>query len=285
MLHVLVTQSACDAYACITLAKFTRLPAAPLNQYECMAILFMLAYALHVLWESAHAQHNDLHTGNVILRDIDTKRPVRVYAVGPDLDRDVYLFTSTPLLREPVIYDWDRAYVDAAQANVGLAKDDPRRFRGAARNESLDELEYCRSFGQCNRPNERFDLYTLLCNTMKGATGLKAVQTLAPTLVQSIADAEKARGNRGHSCLAYDVHAKRSRDLPPSRFPTPGQFLASPAFDAFRASTAAARGELYARTIRDKLHACGATVFFASIRGDVPPKLAIAEYIFKLFKH
>jgi len=280
-LNVLMTQAGCRESKCTTLSRFSREPPTDHRLVECLSILFVLAYALRVLW-SYGIQHNDLHTGNVILNNADPTRPLQIYVVGPNLERDTYIFANTTLPREPVIFDWDRSYVDASKANATLAPNDPNRFAGTRRNTSLDQLNHCRAYGQCNIPNQRFDLYTLLCNLTRGDTGFETVEAVDPELLRLMAREETRRGDSGHACLMYDSNAKRSRE-PPLGFPTPERFLGYPIFETFLASGIVARGGNHARDVAVQLHQNNSVVYREPIRGGLPSDDAIANYVMSLF--
>lgn len=263
-LHILITQSACTVPPCFTLHDLISQRPEPTNQWSpifCAAILFVLTYSLHVLWNNTHIQHNDLHSKNILLRDVDPDRPLHVYVFGRNLDTDVYIISTYVLPRQPVIFDWDRSYVDVKEANI--IPEEPQ-FTGPSKNMNL-EAGNCSKYGQCNIPNEYFDFYTLLCNIQQGDLGQKTLQLLVPELCNYIQSLEKER-KCGHTCLPFQEQVIGLQTY----FLTPEQFLSLNQFNAFLASNIANQGGLHAECVRNQLrnHNNQPTIFQSYFRNN-----------------
>jgi len=151
----LVTQSACDAGNCTPLFNLLRQQTTQPARLNVTCIFFTLVWALHVMQKYAGVQHNDLHSANVLLRDPDPDRPTFAYAPAAD---EIYVVPREWMPRQAVIFDWDHASVDDSS------------FFDGKRNPMLDG-RFCEDYGQCARRDDRYDLYTLLCNMLHCGVG------------------------------------------------------------------------------------------------------------------
>jgi len=207
IVRMLITQAACNAGACRTLADETGASARS-NERNVYCILFTLVWALHVMQKYAGVQHNDLHGHNVMMRDVDPDRPTFAYAPAAD---EIYVVPREWMPRQAVIFDWDHATVNA------------RDFHQPP-NPQLSREE-CLHYGRCARRNDRYDLYTLLCRARLHGSNTAGAIVVSKLLDRDIAkidttENQQRRRRKYMPCLQKDQNVS-------GWLPTPREMLRS----------------------------------------------------------
>jgi len=82
---------------------------------DILLVLFQIAIACYALYLSG-ATHNDLHNGNIFVKETNPPKPV-IYEIGGE----IYRFTTEWV---PYLYDFDRSYAESLGENIFLDEAD-----------------------------------------------------------------------------------------------------------------------------------------------------------------
>ncbi len=125
-------------------------------------IMFMVLYTLRC-FNKFGLRHNDLHMGNILLFNIGSEV---LYKFTID-ETDYYIRTKYI----PLLFDYDRA---------------SKFSQPALTNTSLDQLDFCRTYGQCNSENYVTDVVSFLCEMNRTTYLERILGTEITTLIKRI---------------------------------------------------------------------------------------------------